>query len=364
VKIAIDGRELAGAPTGVGRYLSELMAHWVQSKDARRHEWHLYGHTHVETPDGFLTRQTVLPGDAGTAWEQWTLARALTRDRPDVLFAPGYSAPLTAPCPITVTIHDVSFAAHPEWFSFRERTRRWLLTGWSARRARIVLTDSAFSRDEIARRFAIPRNKVRVIPLGISHRTAGGSPNRSALVLFVGSIFRRRHVDWLVTAFAESVAARVPESRLEIVGENRSYPPLALDELVRSYPREIARRISLRSYVDEETLRQLYASARVFAFPSEYEGFGLTPLEALAAGVPPIVMDTAVAREVYGSAARYVPADVSNIEPLANAIVELMTSAEAREEILRHAVAVLGRYDWHRTAVATLGAIEEAAGAS
>jgi glycosyltransferase involved in cell wall biosynthesis len=204
---------------------------------------------------------------------------------------------------------------------------------------------------------------VRVIPLGISRRTADNSHDRSALILFVGSIFRRRHVDWLIEAFAESVAGRVPESRLEIVGENRAYPALTLDELIRSYPPEIARRISLRSYVDDETLRQLYARARVFAFPSEYEGFGLTPLEALASGVPPIVMDTAVAREVYGSAARYIPADVTTVQPLANAILELLTNTKARDEVLRHSAAVLSRYDWNRTAAATLGAIEEAAGA-
>jgi glycosyltransferase involved in cell wall biosynthesis len=155
---------------------------------------------------------------------------------------------------------------------------------------------------------------------------------------------------------------QVPESRLEIVGENRSFPPLPLEELVRSYPPQIARRISIRSYVEEEVLRQLYNSAKVFAFPSEYEGFGLTPLEALAAGVPPIVLNTAIAREVYGRAARYIPTDLSNVQPLATAMIELLTSAQAREEVLRHADEVLGRYDWTRTAAATLSAIEEAGG--
>jgi alpha-1,3-rhamnosyl/mannosyltransferase len=101
----------------------------------------------------------------------------------------------------------------------------------------------------------------------------------------------------------------------------------------------------------------------VFAFPSEYEGFGLTPLEALARGVPPVVLDTPIAREVYGAAACYVPADLTDTGPLAHAIVELLQSAEAREDILSHAPAVLARYDWQRTAVETLRAIEEAGGA-
>jgi glycosyltransferase involved in cell wall biosynthesis len=114
--------------------------------------------------------------------------------------------------------------------------------------------------------------------------------------------------------------------------------------------------------VDEGTLSALYQRATVFAFLSEYEGFGLTPLEALAAGVPPVVLDTAVAREVYGSAARYV-ASLSAPQPLADALIELLTSAAAREAILAHAEQVLTRYDWSTTATATLRAIEEAAGA-
>ena len=69
-----------------------------------------------------------------------------------------------------------------------------------------------------------------------------------------------------------------------------------------------ASHVTVASFVDDARLRALYAEASAFAFLSEYEGFGLTPLEALAAGVPPVVLDTAVAREVYGAAATYVAA--------------------------------------------------------
>ena len=127
-------------------------------------------------------------------------------------------------------------------------------------------------------------------------------------MLFVGSIFPRRHVDVLIDAFADAVAPRVPDSRLEIVGENRTYPPSIssrlLDAAVARCP--AARSRFARTWTTT-TLRDLYARASVFAFLSEYEGFGLTPLEALAAGVPPVVLDTPVAREIYGPAARYVP---------------------------------------------------------
>jgi glycosyltransferase involved in cell wall biosynthesis len=361
MKIAVDARELAGRPTGVGRYLSELIRRWALGADARRHEWLLYAHVRPPVPKKFAPVE-VVAGNGGTRWEQWSFARALERTRPDVLFAPGYTAPLTAPCPTALTIHDVAFHAHPEWFAPREGARRRGLTAWSARRARVVLTDSAFSRDEIVNHIGVPAAKIRVVPLGMTPPPAASPRERRPTILFVGSIFRRRHVDRLIAAFAESVALRVPGSRLEIVGENRAYPPADLSRLVSAYPPAVQGRVTIRSYVDEATLADLYGEATVFAFPSEYEGFGLTPLEALAAGIPSVVLDTPIAHEVYGPAARYVDRDLSSHERLADALVDLLTHESARAAILRHASAVLARYDWNETAAATLRAIEEAAG--
>ena len=362
MRIAVDARELVGKPTGVGRYLSELIGFWARDAEARRHEWRFYLHDSIELPGYLSTTVEVLAGDGGTRWEQWTLARAIAQSRPDVLFAPGYSAPFTASCPTALTIHDVSFFARPEWFSPREGLRRRRVTAWSARRAAVVLTDSAFSRDEIVRHIGIRSEKIRVIPPGLSMQARAPENVRQPHVLFVGSLFRRRHVDCLIGAFAESIAHRVPQSRLHIVGEDRTYPPIDFTALMTRYDPEIRQRITLASYVTDDELAQLYATAAVFAFPSEYEGFGFTPLEALRYRVPPVVLDTAISREVYGPGARYISADLTGHAELADAIVELLTNDAARQTVLSHADEVVSRFDWKRAADATLRAIEEAAG--
>jgi len=362
MRIAIDARELVGKPTGVGRYLSELLGRWSSSPDAQRHEWRLYAHAPVTLPAGLAGSVSVVAGDGGTRWEQWSLSRALSRQCPDVLFAPGYTAPLAAPCPTALSVHDMSFAAHPEWFSFREGWRRRTMTAWSARRARVILTISMFSRDEIVRHIGVPAPKVRVIPLGAPPPIGKRSDGREPIILFVGSIFRRRRLDRLIAAFAQDVASRVAGSRLEIVGDDRTFPRLPLSDVLNQYDPAIRQRVTVRSYVDELTLHDLYARAMVFAFPSEYEGFGLTPLEALSAGVPPVVLDTPTAREVYGPAARYVDAGAPGHQALAEALIDLLTNKSARAAILNAAPDILRRYDWGRTAEATLQAIEEAAG--
>lgn len=363
MRIAVDARELCGRPTGVGRYLRELLHEWAADPRAGRHEWRLYAHQMPAVPDAYRDRVRILPGAGGTRWEQTTFARALAFDRPDVLFAPGYTAPLTAPCPIALTVHDVSFAAHPEWFSVREGLRRRVVTRWSARRARVVLTVSCFSRDEIVRHLAIPESRIRVIAHGIRMPAPPEQPTeRRPMVLFVGSLFARRNILPLRDAFLSRVAPAVPDATLVFVGENRMHPPCDISATARGTPDQRAR-IVLKSYVDDDELRRLYASASVFAFLSEYEGFGMTPVEALAAGVPPLVLDTPVAREVYGLAARYVPGGAALDGALGDALLDLLTNAAARAELMAHAPDVLARYRWERAAAETLDALEEAAGA-
>jgi glycosyltransferase involved in cell wall biosynthesis len=371
MRVAIDARELGGRPTGVGRYLSGLLDAWSRSDAAQRHKWTLVAPTVPAGADRWAASVKVVAGSGGTAWEQFSLPRALGADRPDVVFAPGYTAPLTVASPVVLTIHDVSFFAHPEWFGFREGLRRRWLTAWSARRAKAVITDTQFSKSEIERHIGISASRIRVVPLGISPPDSGSRPalsavegfpvpgSRDPIVLYVGSVFERRRVDRLMACF-DAVMARVPNARLEIVGENRTrHPRLDLDGLRRRSAH--ADRITIRSYVDDATLAQLYRQASVFAFLSEYEGFGLTPLEALTEGVPPVVLDTAVARETCGDAARYVSASAGNDE-LAGAIADLLASPEARQRLLDRAGAVLARYDWNRAAAATLSVLEEAAG--
>src|SRR6478736_1259882 len=210
VRIAIDGRELGGEATGVGRYLHHLLVEWARLADAAAHRFSIYSpNGRLGLPPDFPGEVVTVPGDGGTRWEQGQLARALRKDRPDVLFAPGYTAPVVHGVPTVLVIHDVSFLAHPEWFGRREGLRRRLLVRLSSARAKRILTVSEFSRDEIVRRLGIPASRVRVIRHGLPAPRAVATGARQPLVLYVGSLFNRRHIPELIEGFAR-VAATNP----------------------------------------------------------------------------------------------------------------------------------------------------------
>src|SRR3954470_21379068 len=359
ITIGIDARELLGEPTGVGRYLGELLRRWVLRPDAAMRELVLYSPEPLpfldSVPGTANVRAVVAGSGRGTWWEQTHLRRAVRSNPPDVFFAGAYTAPLALRVRLAVTSHDVSFAAHPEWFRPREGARRRLLTRQAARAAEVVFTDSQFSKTEILERLSVSPDRVRVIPPGVTFRRGGS--RREPLILFVGSIFNRRRLPTMIRAFAAGTASR-PETRLVIAGADRSYPSLDLPGLAAEAG--VAARVDIRQYVSEADLDVLYATASVFVFLSEYEGFGLTPLEALSAGVPIVVLDTPVAREIYGDAAWDI-APEADVSATAAAIRTLLDNGDSRARLLRAAPDVLARYSWEATADATLDAIEAVA---
>ncbi|MDP9324897.1 MAG: glycosyltransferase family 4 protein [Acidobacteriota bacterium] len=366
LRIGIDARELLGETTGVGRYLGELLRRWTARTDAPARRFILYSPEALGLPLGEgLTETRVVPGGTGTWWEQTALRKAVRSDRPDVFFAPAYTAPVGLGVPFALTIHDISFIAHPEWFRPRERLRRRWLTTHAARTARVIFTDSEFSRSEIETRLKVEPQRVQVIPPGVASpgsRIPDPAPRtpdpgaRHPLVLFVGSLFNRRRLPDLIAAFARA-AATLPDARLVIVGADRTWPAQDLGAAAASCG--AGAKVRVLSYVGEDELRDLYAHASVFAFLSEYEGFGLTPLEAWTAGVPIVVLDTPVAREVYAGAAEYVPR--GDIEATAAALGRFLRSPAAGREQLARALGVLARYSWERAAEETLGHIERVA---
>ncbi|MBZ5639001.1 MAG: glycosyltransferase family 4 protein [Acidobacteriia bacterium] len=311
MRVGVDASVLAGTPTGVARYLSALIEHLPTSLK-RKDALELF--TDRPLPSGIATTVLRWPLPGGDpAWRQFRLGAHLVRRRVDVLFCPFYTIPLVARVPTVVVIHDVSFAAHPEWFSAKSRVA-FALAGPSARKARRVVTVSEFSAGEIARHLGVRRERIDVIPPGLDpswRRPVEATERRAArewlgfagpYALHLGAVTARRNLDLVVRAFSRVTI----EARLVVVGP--SVPPAPdVDDLAREGG--IADRVIRRAWAPEPILRGLLGEAAALVYLSEYEGFGLPVLEALAVGTPVLALRRASLPEVLGDVAAWVETD-------------------------------------------------------
>ena len=360
LRIAIDARELAGHVTGAGVYLLHMLRHWLPRDDVRIS---LIAHRalapEAASVPGFDRAAVVIKPSSvgGTRWEQLALPRQAAGTGSEVLFSPAYTAPLLISLPTVLALHDVSFAAHPEWYAQPGRFRRNFIARRAAGRAAAVVTLSEFSVAEIARHYGIARDRMHVVPPGAPPRgTPAPALAREPLVTYVGSIFNRRHVPALIAAFTRVSRAR-PDARLFIAGADRTWPRQDIRGLIEASG--ATDRITWRADASNAEIAAVLARASVSAFLSEYEGFAMTPFEALAHGVPSVMLDTPVAREVYGDAAVFV--DRADPDTVAAALLRLIDDAAGREEIVGRAAPLWARYDWARSADALLRVIREAA---
>jgi glycosyltransferase involved in cell wall biosynthesis len=286
---------------------------------------------------------------AGHAWEQGWLPLAARDCR--LILSPANLAPLASRRNVVV-IHDVAALRHPEWYGRAYAAWQRALLPALARRARLVLTVSEFSKGEIVAVLGAPAERVEVVPGGVAERftpAADSAPARAAhglvdrpYVLTVATRIARKNLDALAAA-RSALAARGIE--LVAAGSGRSY----MREGAGAGPRPLG-------YVAEEHLPGLYAGARAFVLPSLYEGLGLPCLEAMACGTPVVAADRAALPETCGGAALLVdPADPA---ALAGAVLTAATDEPSRARLAEAGRGRAAGFGWDRTARATDAAIE------
>jgi glycosyltransferase involved in cell wall biosynthesis len=231
-----------------------------------------------------------------------------------VILCPANLAPLAGPR-AAVVLHDVAPLREPSWYSdLYVRWQRAVLPR-IARRAALVITPSAFSRDEVVQLLGVDPARVAVVPGGVDPRfspSADPAPARAALgigdrpyVLTVASRTARKNLGVLDLA-----ARRLRERGVDLVAAGGDRPQFRAEDGHGG--------VRALGHVDDALLPGLYAGAAAFVLPSLYEGFGLTALEALAAGVPVVAADRGALPEVCGDAAQLV--DPTDPEAVAAAL--------------------------------------------
>ena len=315
---------MPGRVTGIGRFLHGLLEEIARSRP------HLTTVV-VAAPEAPIPvmaphiRLYRLPQHLTLYWDQVLLPRALREIGATVFFSPYYKAPLLAPCPTVITIHDLISLRFPAytrgpWRLYAAAFRAW--AGLLARRAAAVITDSAHSKTDLLAALRLASERVHVISIGVGEAFRPDLPAEAVnavaarcgisqpYFLSVGNFLPHKNLLRLVDAYSalpESLRERIS---LVLAGTPASHGPAqAVDQKTLARPG-----VCLPGFIVPEDLPLLYAGATALVCPSLTEGFGLPVLEAMACGTPVVCARAGALPEVAGDAALYVdPTDVASI---------------------------------------------------
>jgi glycosyltransferase involved in cell wall biosynthesis len=361
MRIAINAQLLSTAESyrsgGISRVIYHLLAEL--GRDARGHSYDVF------TP----AAPSDLPGDSvqsgrlrfhpsgertlhpalRIAWEQAVLPRRLASLQPDLLHGTAYTLPVGWSGPGVVTIYDLSFLRFPHAFKTANRIYLTASTRATVRRARRVLTISEHARRDIVRLLSVPEERVDVTYPAAekryrlvaaaeveAFRLARGLPE--AYVFAVGTLEPRKNLVGLLRAYARIAAPRPP---LYVAGGTGwRFSPI-FDTVQRLHLQDD---VHFLGFVPEDELPLWYNAARLFAFPSLYEGFGLPVLEAMACGTPVITSTAASLPEVAGKAALMVPPE--DTELLAREMERVLDDPQLRTEMRAAGRIQASRFSW------------------
>ncbi len=271
----------------------------------------------------------------------------------ELFWSPNYNIPLTYRGKLVVTIHDLFHLAcnygiggglkllYAKFFFYQVK-----------RRASAILCDSHFTADELKQFTDVDTRKVSVIHLGIDSSwfsiPATDSPRSKPYMIAVGNVKPHKNLKRLVEAF-ELISDKIPHD-LIIVGQKAGF--VTGDHEVLKMGTRLGDRLSFTGLVDDQELKQLIANADTLVFPSLYEGFGLPPLEAMAAGCPVIAANAASIPEVCGQAVLY--CDPLSVEDIAHNILKMVTDNSLKLDFICRGREHAKLFRWENCAAETI----------
>ena len=354
MRIGIYAPNLAtSAPSGVERYVCELVA--ALGRVESGHEFVLLSDRN-EMPDSPRWRWVPLPGMGRIRrlhFDHRRLARVAKEEGLDLLHCTKSFVPAGLACASVMTVYDVIFLKYREYYA---PWWRWYWTRnleRSVERAGTVLCISETTARDLESEIPAARGKTQVVPLGVDRElfAAGEAPEVDRpYFLYVGNLTARKNVPVLIDAFERIAPGTAAD--LVVVGS----PEYGAGPVMSRLNGE---RIRYRPAIQDEELRSLYRGALALVYPSQYEGFGLPVLEAMAAGCPVITTTGGALPEVAGDAGVLV--EPGRVEPLAEAMARLAADPDRRAHLVAAGWEQAGRFSWDDTAIRTLQAYEQAA---
>jgi glycosyltransferase involved in cell wall biosynthesis len=284
-------------------------------------------------------------------WEQIILPIEVARYRMDVLFNPGFTAPLFSGCRQVTVFHDLQHKRHPEYFRWFDLPFWRFLLWMAAHRSHKLIAVSEATRSDLLRFYRIPQDRIAVIAHGVE--PAFSRLDRShteSYLLCVSTLHPHKNLSRLIRAYGR----KKRDFRLILAGL-RGFHADPIERLIEEMGLRDA--VQITGWVPRDALYSLYEHARSFVYLSMFEGFGMPVLEALAAGIPVACSDIPPLREVAGDAALFF--DPLNEDAIAAGIERVMTDADLRERLAQAGRDRARGFTWQKSAEKTLTVLLE-----
>jgi glycosyltransferase involved in cell wall biosynthesis len=371
MQVAYDARPLIEKGTGIGRYVRCLLEALLGFEEMR--EFLLCSPRAIAAGEVLArdsrVRELVQKGWKGNVWLQVVVPFLLRKHAPDLFHGTLFLAPLVSRHPSVVNIYDLTVYRYPGTMEARNKWPLKILLPRAVSRADRIITLSEFTKQEIAERWPEARHKIEVVPGApyLSSDALSGASSaaeaekvlarygvRRPYLLYVGTMEPRKNIVRLVKAFELVNEMGEKGTQLVLVG----HEGWGLEEVREAWESSPVRSsIRYIGYVPDEVLGLFYRHADLFVFLSLYEGFGLPPLEAMAAGTCVVASDRASLPECLGDAG--VQVDPLDVEAVAGTLFRLLRYAELREEYVGKGLERAKGYSWQRSAEKTLAVYRE-----
>jgi glycosyltransferase involved in cell wall biosynthesis len=358
MRVAVDARALWAHPTGVGRYLEGLLSAWLD--ETPEDSFVLLSPRAIRVPEplkGRVEAKTTAGRVPGTVWLQSLAPFLAARTGSDAFFGPLGILPLRSALPTVVTVHDLTPVLFPEWHHLKNRVGYSLL-GPTVRRATRVIAVSEATRSDLQRLYPQTGPRCVVVHNGVTPprpAETGATELDRPYVLYLGTLEPRKNLPRLVEAM-ESLWDRRPDFPDLVLAGGSGWGLRGFT--ARLQTSRYARRIHRLGWVPEERARALLLGARLLAYPSLYEGFGLPPLEAMAAGTVVVASRSSSLPEVLGDAA-LLP-DPEDAKAIATALEKANDDEEWRAFARGRGLARARELSWTCAARATRRVFESA----
>jgi glycosyltransferase involved in cell wall biosynthesis len=294
------------------------------------------------------------------AWEQLELPGKLRRQKIDVLLNPGFTTPVLAPCSTVTVFHDLQHTRHPEYFRWFDLPFWRVFLYASAHRSSLIIAVSEATRQDFIAHYKVDPSRVRMVHHGVEPEFFGirerfPEKRGQRYILTVSTSHPHKNFRRLLLSYAEYAEKR-PDVNLVIAGL-RGFDSDPIDRLITEL--RLGEKVRCTGWIPREELYALFGGAEAFIFPTTFEGFGMTLLEGLAAGLPVACSDIEPVKTLAGNAALIF--DPLSTEEITNALVRI-----TEDQTLRCALREAGprrarEFNWDEAARLTLKVLTDAA---